>query len=242
MESQRGRAERANVEARLEAVRVSEFPEAVSRLTGLYLFEDEIAATRAEAEWGGSGSLFRREWLVDVGFSAYKVSRVDSEWITRRFYDPDTDWMRRYWSGQPMSDEPLWELLVEGLGLVWGTALREAAWTRLLREFPASASLLDIARVAQELGDFNFGGIVPYVRSVGAAKYRIDYLIDFRDARDPEFLQRLQIYEGPRRSVPGTETELLVPDFRPYGFSFKLAGRLEYPAVRAFPPEHGTPT
>ncbi len=240
-ESQRGKAARSNAEARLEAVRRREFPEAVSRLTGLYFFEDELAATRAEAQWGGPRSHFRREWLVEVGFSALQLTRVDSEWITRRFWDGDADWMRRYWAGEAYGAEPLWEVLVEGMGLVWGTAVREAAWTRLGLEFPGSVSLLDLARIAQELGDFNFGRIVPYVRSISPSNYRIDYLLDFRDAQNPDFLRRLREYRGPRRSVPGSETQLIVPDLRPYGFSFELASGLEYPAAKASAPNHGAP-
>jgi hypothetical protein len=190
----RGESGRLRAEANLEEVRKREFPDEVSRLTGLFFFEDQATAEHAGTRWGGGGS-FQAENLAEVGFSAVRVSRMDSEWISNCLGQPDEDWMRAYWRGDPYGEQPLWEILAEGAGLVWGTAIRKRAWERCLAEFPDSQVILDVARIANELGHFRIGLTVPWLHpSETSNKLRLDYLLDSRDENDPNLKAALENY------------------------------------------------
>src|SRR5260370_21138333 len=108
------------METALENVRRSTFPAKVSRLSGLYLFEDEANARDAGRRWDGRN--FREEYLAEIEIVAEPtVSRYDSEWITNNMRSTEPSWMATYLSGSPMGERPLWELLVEGRGFVLGT-------------------------------------------------------------------------------------------------------------------------
>src|SRR5260370_34138307 len=118
-------------EMALENIRRSTFAAKVSRLSGLYLFEDEASARDAGQRWGGN---FRDEHLAEievVGEPA--VSRYDSEWITNKMVSADSSWMSSYLPGSPMGQTPLWEFLVEGRGFVLGTRVRERAYDTVKR-------------------------------------------------------------------------------------------------------------
>jgi hypothetical protein len=242
-EMDQGVTERLTAELRLEAVRAAEFSSQVSRLTGLYFFEDEATARRAAGRWAVPGSHFEEDFLTEVGFSALQYTRVDSEWITSEFRDPDPDWMRAYWRGVPNGSQPIWEVLAEGAGLLWGTEVRRRAWDRCSAMFPDSLLLLDVCRISQELGEFNFGRTVPIVMRADAGQLRLDYIIDFRDAHNEQMLNGLRDYRGPRNaSHPvGEEPKLVVPDLKPFRKTFTLPPGTVYPLVSTVVPDHGAP-
>jgi hypothetical protein len=88
------------------------------------------------------------------------VSRHDAEWISKRLDDASADWMRAYLRGEAAGPDPVWELVVDGRGLVLGTELRKAAYEVVKATWPRSLALLELARLGVEL-DSDLGLIVP---------------------------------------------------------------------------------
>lgn len=201
----------------LDALRATHAPDAVSRLRGLYLFDDAASAERAVSSWGGS---FHREALVEVGIREdSRYSRHDAEWLTTRLGGDDRSWMVPYLQGEPSASEPIWELLVDGRAVVFGTELREAAYQVVKRAWPKTMALLELGRVAAGLGS-DLGVIAPMV--IGQPDdFRVDFFVNLVDAESPEFLERFGKYDGPKNTADlGPESALVLPDLRPY--SFKL--------------------
>jgi len=201
----------------LDALREAHQPNAISRLRGLYVFDDEKSAERAIQQWGGS---FHQDALAEVGIlEGSRWSRHDAEWISTRIGGGDASWMLPYLQGEPCGDDPIWELLVEGRAVVFGTQLREAAYEVVKRVWPRSLALLELSRVAVELRS-ELGVIAPMVHGQ-SNDYRVDFAMNFVDATNQEFLKRLARYEGEKNTndlLPGSD--LVLPDLRPY--SFKL--------------------
>ena len=229
----------------IEYVRASSFPYAVSRLGGMYFFETMDGALQA-TEWG---SHFKPANIVELGIAPIRdVTRVDSNWITfARLEDggrldiANLDWIQQYWRGLPFPDKtPLWEILVEGRATIWGTDHRERAYELLRNEFPDCLDTLEIARIGAEL-ESDLGHSRPWIRQISEDKYELGYLLDMRDATNPDFLKRLQEYKGPRNWKDlqiGVKETMGVPDFRPYGATFHV-GRLGHPILPlAFPTLH----
>ena len=104
--------------------------------------------------------------------------------------------MLPYLRGEPSGEHPIWELLVDGRAVVFGTALREAAYGVVKRVWPRSLALLELSRVAVELGS-DLGLITPMV--LGPANdHRVDFAMNFVDATDEGFLKRFAEYDGPK--------------------------------------------
>ena len=208
------RAAYYNAEKTLENVRRSSFPSKVGRLSGLYLFEDEASARDAGRRWDGKN--FREEHLAEVEVVGEPtVSRYDSEWITSKMRSTDPSWMVSYLSGSPMGERPLWELLVEGRGLVLGTSVRERAYDTVKRKWPQSLALLELSRVAVELNS-DLGLILPFL-TVEADRIRLALYMNFADATDPDFLDRLSKYDGPKNTLDlNASSDLVRPDLREY--------------------------
>jgi len=216
----KGRRDRFQTELALEDLRRTRYPDKVSRLSGFYVFADEGSAELAAQHWPG----FRRELLAEVGLRPdCRVSRHDAQWITKRFDDRDSsDWMRPYLLGEPSGSEPIWELVVEGRALVFGTSLREAAYDIVKAAWPRSLALLELARLAVEL-DSDLGLSTPMSTSNGA-ELIVQHYMSFEDAKNPAFLQRLGEYDGPRRlaDVP-PDFEMVLPDLRDRNFVIPLS-------------------
>lgn len=206
-------------ELQLEMRRMKSFQKAVSRLRGFYAFDDRESAHRAIDNWGFLAS----ENLAAVGISPdSQISRHDAEWITHHLgKDQSSDWMDAYLAGEPRGPEPIWELVIDGRALVYGTELREATYQRLREEWPASLPLLELSRVGVELGS-DLGLIVPML--LGEPNdLRVDFTMSFADAEDPDFLARLGSFEGPKNTADLTpDSELTVPDLRDRGFGLSL--------------------
>ena len=223
---QGGRVPYYRTELEIDRVRSGSFPQKVSRLSGLYFFEDVASARRAGRRWDGN---FREDHLAEIELiGQYGLSRYDSEWISQQMGSGDWSWITDYLSGHPQGTEPLWELLVEGRDYVLGTDLRERAYEVVSREWPESLPLLEFARLAVELGS-DLGLIVPML-TVDGNVARVRAAMDMRDARNPEFLSRLESYvkngEGPvnfadlRRGFGGGE--MRAPDLGDRFFEFTM--------------------
>lgn len=208
-------------ELEIEAKRERLHPQPISRLSGLYVFEDVEAARTAAQYWGGA---FRGEHLAEIELDdSVRFSKHDSEWITRFMEADDGSWIDMYLSGQP-TDEPTWELLVEGRGLILGTEVRQRAYETVRNEWPDSLALLELSRVAVEL-DSDLGFIAPIVTFAdGWAELKM--YLDFRDATNPEFLDRFARYDGPKNTADLNEqADLVLPDLTPFSTRFEVSAR-----------------
>ncbi|HVY78188.1 MAG TPA: hypothetical protein VG898_06755 [Solirubrobacterales bacterium] len=209
------RARRYRAELALDAIRQRCHPTAISRLAGFYVFPDEETALRAGQAWDGR---FRPEHLVELALRpGARTSRHDSEWIAQRLEgQDDLGWAGDYFAGNALGGDPIWEILVDGRAVVLGTDLRRAAYDVVKKAWPQSLALLELARIGVEL-DSDLGLISPLLLQEGD-RLRVDYAMNFRDATDDVFLNRLAALEGPRNTNDlQLDSELVKPDLRNTG-------------------------
>jgi hypothetical protein len=216
---------RLHNELLIEGVRAAKYPDYVSRLTGMYFFTD-VAQANAALVWGGH---FRPQNLVEVeAHPTRQYSKVDANWITHAEVDATgrvdptkTDWIEKYWTGAPFSDQPVWETIVDGRAAIFGTEVRQRAYENIVREFPNALDTLEIARLGAAVGS-DVGQTAAWITRTAENRFSLAYCLDMRDAKNPEFLDRLGKYDGARNMkdlAPGKETFGL-PDFRPFGCEF----------------------
>ncbi len=136
--------------------------------------------------------------------------------------DADQSWIPDYLASRAFGPRPLWELLVEGRGYVLGTRVRERAYETLKRQWPKTLGLLELSRVAVELGS-DLGLSVPILsRDGNIARLRV--YLNFEDAKNPEFLERFGNYSGPKNTADlNSQTSLVRPDLSEYFAEFKIS-------------------
>ena len=196
-------------ELEIERVRQRDFPAAVSRLLGFYIFPDEDSAHAAQS-W--ELSAFCAENLAAVSIDPRsRVSRYDAEWITENVANVGGVWISRYLNGEA-TDAPIWELVVDGRAVVLGAEVRERAYETVKREWPDTLGMLELARVAVEVrSDL---GVITAALTQTNSGLLVDYFVKF-DANDPEFLRRLEDFGGPKNTHDlNANTALVVPDLR----------------------------
>jgi hypothetical protein len=206
-------------EMAIEDVRRRSFQHKVSRLSGLYFFEDVESANRAGQRWDGN---FREEHLAEIEIVGEPlVSRYDSEWITHHMDSSDSSWMSSYLSGVQMGESPLWELLIEGRGFILGTRVRERAYDTVKRTWPKSLGLLELSRVAVYLNS-DLGLICPFL-TVESDRVRLTLQLSFTDAKDAGFLERLSKYDGPKNTADlNASADLVLPDLSNHFAEFTI--------------------
>jgi hypothetical protein len=223
---------RISLEFMLERIRATQFPDRISRLTGLYCFLDIESAERACSSWASPSNHFRAEYLAELqlGEAGPRRDRLDSTWITHAPTNKDgllteIAWIPRYWAGEPYPDAtPIWETLVDGRLIVLGTKLREQAYALIKRHLPDSLAFLEIARQAAWVGS-NLGNICSWLRQDGD-EIDLSYLMDMRDADNPDVLERLERLKKSGHPInwadmaPHIAQDSFgrVPDLRPFGF------------------------
>lgn len=138
------------MELELESFRRQYYPNKVSRLRGLFLFESEIEAKENSAYWGEH---FSEEYLTDIGFLGSETifSKYDSKWITHYKYG-DVTLLHNYFSGQPYDNFPQWEIVAYGSGVIWNRELKQKAYDQIIKHEPYTKSILDSA-----VAIFHFG-------------------------------------------------------------------------------------
>ena len=214
-------------ELAIEKVRQLRHGQCVSRLTGMYFFEDPLALESA-ADWGGH---FSSDYHAELGlFPGATISRHDANWITFAPLDDvrvltTVDWADSYWAGDAYPGQtPVWELIVDGRAVVYGTDLRERAYKILKDEFPLCVSILEVGRIAATL-ESDLGQTSAWLAQVSETEYSLDYYLDLRDADNPEFLQKLGGYVRPKNHADlavGGDT-FTVPDFRRFSEVFAIS-------------------
>lgn len=134
-------------EMKLEAVRRKYYPDKVSRLRGVYLFETPEDVEEALQRWSVNRDSI---YVSAVNFSTSAVTRVDSEWITQCLGRgcQDKSWIHAYWQGKPYGSRPLFELLCSGVGLIVSNELRRHAYESICKESPLSSKILSLSATA----------------------------------------------------------------------------------------------
>lgn len=223
-------------ELELERIRREFYPSQVSRLHGIYMWGDEQSAKRGEKWREIEGNHFHADYLVEVGFTYSRLSKVDTNWIDE-YLLPDSvplnrnsiDWMHSYWKGDAYpKSEPLWEYIAEGRGVVYGTALPTQAYWKVKALAPESVGQLELGRIAVELGS-DLYQISPFIRRASQTEFRVDFFLDAHD-QNPQFMEKAgahinQIAEQNPSPINWEALNLLrgdtsIPDLRGMGFVF----------------------
>lgn len=222
---------RAMAEFQLDEFRRKHFPDTVSRLSGIFLFDDVCSAVKVcnNDEWSGH---FNSEYLTDVGVVANRSSRVDATWITLMRNEENIlvdGWevmAESYWSGMPANNEPIWERIIDGYVTVWGGDLKNRALSEVQKFWPQSLPLLAIAANSAILGSCD-GAIIPYATWNGG-NIEIRYYLRMVDALDIEFCKRLKHFletdDGMVCRLGPVNNPLILPDFSCYNFERRIGG------------------
>ena len=125
---------RLEMECELEVVRFMEFPDKISRLQGLFFFDNYDEFQKAIHI-----PPFNRGTLVEASIEPRSYSRHDMNWIT--YYNkknyPD-DWCQKYWRGEecPFSEYgvPVWECITNKTLLILDETLRKGIYEELIKE------------------------------------------------------------------------------------------------------------
>lgn len=221
---------RLRSEIEIERIRQSNFSNQVSRLTGLFVFNDaeSVSQTWIERGWGGH---FDLENLTDVGVASNRLSRVDANWLMKMM-DCNCDLLpcaeemiHRYWNGEAVPDEiPIWECIVEGWMTVWGRRVRSSALDEIKRYWPKSLKLLEYSVNAARMRSAD-GGVYPRSYLKGS-DLCVEYYIRMKDASDANFLKNMSKYfkKNPHEKCWITpDTEIVLPDFTMYNIKRALS-------------------
>jgi hypothetical protein len=181
---------RFQTEIAIEQARGRQYSRVVSRLRGFYAFPEELSAIRAAETWPGRH--FDARFLAEIHvLEGARVSRHDSNWITRELDPTDGVWIDAYLSGRQADKHPIWELLMEARAVVYGTELRKRAYETVRRTWPDSLALLEIARLGGELGS-DLGLITPMMLGNQKVGLEVAYCLNMLDAKNDVFLERLR--------------------------------------------------
>jgi hypothetical protein len=177
-------------ELMLEKIRRESFPEMVSRLKCLYLFEDEKSAKESES-WGSG---FNNDYLTEVEIiESNLISKVDPRWITFNLGMENVGdyWMTQYWNGVPYNENnPVWEILFSGRVRVLNDNLRERSFQKMKESDPDSITMLQLARCAAEVNS-DMGQCLPYMSYIEPNILHINYIMrDFSNQIEVEKLKR----------------------------------------------------
>lgn len=213
-----------------ESVRFRDYPKEVSRLKCIYFFKDKESTIKA-TEWKNH---FCTDNLVEVGIEARNITRADANWITyadrtangiiKNEYIPK---IKHYWSGEPFPNEkPQWEYLLDGRAIIKGTEVRKSAYTQIQNKIPDALEVLEIARLGAILNS-DIGHIIPYIHRISSDKFKLEYLIDFKDANNEDFIQKLRNYDGPKNHQDLMKNihrpYFTIPDLSEYSIEFSLS-------------------
>lgn len=216
-------SERLISELWLEEVRRDHYPDNVSRLRGIFVFDDldSLAQLWENNNWGEH---FQDEYLADVGVAANKSSRLDSNWISEIIDNEGkllSGWDKAahsYWQGLPHpSKPPVWERIVEGHITVWSMDSKQEALKEIESIWPQSLNILRYAVLCAGYGSFD-GQTFP-IMLTKEDRIELVYCLRLVQRGDQEFIDRLHkfIEENPKKNCGiHCEGEECIPDLRGY--------------------------
>lgn len=232
-----GQSEKYRREIELEHVRTSSFADRISRLQCIFCFETRELAEKALA-WDEDGRThFQLQYLTELTFEKPTdgLHRFDANWVSHseQFPNIGQEWMKRYWAGEAFPDaEPHWETLCAGTLVVVGQDIRDRACDVLRDEFPESLMILEIARLSAAIGS-DLGSISPLIRKEGD-QLILDYAMNFVDADNPSFFQKLEAYKEYGNNVNWQDIRPhfargsfgKLPDLKPYRAFWDINGSI----------------
>jgi len=216
-------SERMISELWIEEVRREHYPDNVSRLRGIFVFDDldSLAQLWENNNWGEH---FQDEYLADVGVAANKSSRLDSNWISEIINNEGklmscwNEAAHGYWQGLPHPNKPpVWERIVEGHITVWSMSSKQEALKEIESIWPQSLNLLRYAVQCAGYGSVD-GQTFP-IMSIKEDRIELMYCLRLVQRGDQEFIAGLNKFiEGnPKLDCEiHCEGEERVPDLRGY--------------------------
>lgn len=207
----------------LEEVRREHYPENVSRLNGIFVFDDldSLAQLWDNNNWGEH---FQDEYLADVGVSADKSSRVDSNWIADiighdgKLLHGWEEAAHNYWQGaQYPNKNPVWERIIEGHITVWSMDSKLEALKDIEAIWPQSLNILRYAVLCAGYGSLD-GQTFPIVLTK-EDRIELVYCLRLVQRGDHEFIDSLNefIENNPHFNCGiHCKGEELMPDLRGY--------------------------
>jgi hypothetical protein len=217
-------ADRLVSELWLDDIRNKHYPDNVSRLRGIFVFDDldSLFKLWENNNWGGH---FYDEHLADVGVAADKSSRLDSNWVSEIIDDAGKllpGWetaAHSYWQGSPHHDkEPIWERIVEGTITVWSSDIKETALKDIQAIWPQSLNLLRYSILCA--GYCSFDGQMFPILLTKSDRIELVYCLRMVQISDVAFIDALNNfieYNPSFNSSLHSEGEDLLPDLT--GFS-----------------------
>jgi hypothetical protein len=145
----------------------------------LYFFETRNDATFALDHWGID---INEEYICEVKLDIKNITKVDSEWITNFIESKDDNkWMDYYWQGKNYKNKPLYELLVNGFGIIQNSRLCRKAHKVIYDTWPYSTRLLAIAMCGFQIKNIDtIAKIIPGLYSKNG-RIKGGYFIDITD-------------------------------------------------------------
>lgn len=124
--------------------------------------------------------------------------------------------MDAYLDGQARDENPIWEIVVDGRALIYGTDLREEAYRTVKATWPKSLAMLEFARLGVECSvDV---GLISAMAINDGDGLEIRYFMNFDAKDDSDFVARVQrlIESGApiRRQDLQPDAEWVLPDIR----------------------------
>lgn len=205
------------LEGKLEEIRKNKFPEKISRMNCLFVFNNESEAKKAVELWGSANNHFNDACLSEVeAIDPYKFSKHDSNWIT---YHEDKDlpenWIDLYWNGTPCPNyEPLWEILIDGRIKVLNQEIRQECYNRFEQDMRCTF-LLKLSIMAP-IAHSDLGKICSFLKKEGNCNIMVS-IIKFNED------EAIRVFNAIKESYPeqasmikvyNQNTLCICPDFR----------------------------
>lgn len=222
---------RLKTELCIELIRKEFFPSKVSRLKGVYFFQDYDSAVRTLDCWKNGN--YNKDFISEVNFSVNKISYYDSDWITNNLkYNPQAsdEWIYNYLSGKPMTNLPSWEIVAEGIGYIQNDDLRRLAYSELMKRWPETSSFLILCSYAFNYNFLDAGRLTPSI-IIDNGSLTCTYLFDYEYMK----LHKLEIFNsinsiyGSKANIPWLSSQVYnslfsLPDLDKFLPKYKLDG------------------
>lgn len=226
---------RLKSEMAIELIRTKFFPEHVSRLRGVFVFDeiDSISRLWYGGEWGAH---FQDNYMTDVGVSANKSCRLDANWIKDIMDESGnlkSNWLecaRNYWRGAPHPTKPpIWERIVEGWVTIWGTDIKKRALNEISKYWPKSLKLLEYSSNAATIQSND--GVATAFLTTEEDHINIEFYIRMIDAKNKSTFERMdehfQTYPE-KRAVFNAEPILFLPDLSHLSLKIPFTQPIEF--------------
>lgn len=209
-------------EFQIDHVRAVLFEEKPSRLKGAFFFETYDDAVSACKYWGWDTCI---DYISEIEFKSFATAKYDSNWITNkiRCCQPNerSEYIRKYFSGESQSANPIWEIIAYGYGKILNVELRRMAYNKILTDHPNSLILLAMAVMCFHQDPEKYGNLLrtmPYVRAWEGVLHGefILNLIEYEKYADEilEIIKRLSNKNLSEFTIPelGEPFKIIAPD------------------------------